>query len=59
MRWWPLLLLAACGLPPESAKRVADCAALYMECVDRSLSMSEYRYCRSVVDMECLDGGAP
>ena len=55
-----LMLLVACGLPPESARRVADCAALYAGCVETSTTMAEYRACRADIDAVCLgDGGAP
>jgi len=49
------LVLSACGLPPESVKRIADCSAMYTDCVDRSLSMADYRHCREGVDAKCLE----
>jgi len=56
-----LLVVASCGLPPESQKRVADCSAMYVACVEDSDSMTEYGACRALVDARCLDddAGAP
>lgn len=50
-----LLTLATCHMKPDSAKTVASCAAMYAECVDVSVSMTEYVACRDAVDEVCLD----
>ena len=59
--WFLGILVVACGLPPESVKRIADCSAMYASCVDTSNSMAEYQACRDGVDAKCLDddAGAP
>ena len=52
--------LSGCPLPAESQHRIATCSARYAACVEMSAKMDEYRYCRGVVDAECLDdAGAP
>jgi hypothetical protein len=49
------LALAGPSCPPRSVDRVAQCAALYDNCVETSSSRAAYLQCREAVDVQCLD----
>jgi len=54
----PFALAGACASVAPTPK-VTGCAARYQGCVIAASSMADYVTCRTLVDRDCLDGGAP